>query len=301
MISIIICCRRTTISKTLHENIESSIGCAFELIIIDNSNNKYSIFSAYNEGVSRAKYQYLCFMHEDILYHSKNWGQKLINHFKESEYSMIGIAGVDYILKIPGIYSPAGNVYWNLLQSNSDGTNTKHFYNNPNKISIRGVNAIDGLWFCVKKELFDVIKFDEEKYSGFHFYDFDLSMQVINDGYKIGVIYDVLIEHFSYGTKNQEWLSNNKIFLSKWAAFLPVGIEKVDKNTYKDMMRTGLLQYKSILEINHYSDHDIDKFVRKYFSSIFIKFNREFIRSLIRYYLFGSKMFNLIKGKYYKR
>ncbi len=69
MISLIICSRKSDISNSLKENIERTIGTDYELIVIDNSTNKYSIFSAYNEGVRRSKGDILCFMHEDILYH----------------------------------------------------------------------------------------------------------------------------------------------------------------------------------------------------------------------------------------
>ena len=44
MISIIICSRTERINYDLSENIKKSVGCDYELIIIDNSENKYSIF-----------------------------------------------------------------------------------------------------------------------------------------------------------------------------------------------------------------------------------------------------------------
>lgn len=66
MLSIIICSRNNSISDLLMNNINESVGIEHELVIVGNYNNKYSIFSAYNEGVKRAKYPYLCFMHDDI-------------------------------------------------------------------------------------------------------------------------------------------------------------------------------------------------------------------------------------------
>jgi hypothetical protein len=44
MISIIICSRTQTISSDLFENIKDTIGCDYELVVIDNSENTYSIF-----------------------------------------------------------------------------------------------------------------------------------------------------------------------------------------------------------------------------------------------------------------
>lgn len=74
MISCIICSRSSKISEELEKNIVETIGCDYELVVIDNSRNEYSIFSAYNKGVKRAKGNVLCFMHDDILYRTSNWG-----------------------------------------------------------------------------------------------------------------------------------------------------------------------------------------------------------------------------------
>ena len=83
MISIIICSRFQSISKELKDNIENTVGVVHEIICIDNSKSQYDIFSAYNEGVKRSQYPLLCFMHEDILHYTNDWGKLLINHFRD--------------------------------------------------------------------------------------------------------------------------------------------------------------------------------------------------------------------------
>ena len=84
MISIIICSRTASISDELTQNIDQTIGLPYELVIIDNSENLYSIFSAYNEGVKRSKYEVLCFMHDDIIFKTNDWGINVMNRFKSS-------------------------------------------------------------------------------------------------------------------------------------------------------------------------------------------------------------------------
>jgi hypothetical protein len=54
MLSLIICSRYSVISNDLKKNIKLTIGVKFELIVINNSNNEFSIFSAYNEGVKKS-------------------------------------------------------------------------------------------------------------------------------------------------------------------------------------------------------------------------------------------------------
>ena len=91
MISIIICSRKTDISKSQQINLSETIGSAFEIICIDNSENKYSIFQAYNLGASQAKFPFLCFIHDDIIFQTANWGINLIQHFEDSEFGLIGV------------------------------------------------------------------------------------------------------------------------------------------------------------------------------------------------------------------
>ena len=101
MINIIICSRHKEISSELRTNLQSTIGVDFELIVVDNSQNIYSIFQAYNEGVKRSCYPYLCFMHEDILFHTQDWGEKVMAHFEDTKVGLIGVAGGHCMLNTP--------------------------------------------------------------------------------------------------------------------------------------------------------------------------------------------------------
>lgn len=196
MISIIVCSRKDVLSDELLQNISETIGVEYELIVIDNSKSEYSIFSAYNEGVRRAKGDILCFMHEDVLCRSTDWGNRIAQYFDEDEkIGIIGFAGSHFL--------PAAPMYWysspfisqkNL--NNDQGVVKEHTHEDwfAGK-SIIEVVVIDGFCFFVRKNLFEHIRFDEKTYSGFHLYDMDICMQVIESGYKVCVCRDVLAEH----------------------------------------------------------------------------------------------------------
>lgn len=108
MISIVICSRNPGIGDALRKNIEETIGVPYELIVVDNSRNEYSIFTAYNLGVSRCNFDIICFMHDDILYRSDRWGAVTLNHFKDSTVGMIGVGGSRYLSRIPSIWWAGG-------------------------------------------------------------------------------------------------------------------------------------------------------------------------------------------------
>lgn len=228
MISIIICSRHKEINKDLAFNIKSTIGnVAYEIIWINNSNNSYSIFTAYNEGVKKAKYNYLCFMHEDIIFHSANWGEIINNIFyKNSIIGMIGVVGGCYISHNSiSWYSSYPYTLGKLYQGkNINGSYQKIMENfNNDQINHNYVKTIDGLFMVIPNKLFTTkeIYWDSNTYKGFHLYDFDMSMQINSLGYQIYVTNDILIEHKSSGCTNKQYYDNLIKFHKKWINLLP--------------------------------------------------------------------------------
>lgn len=261
MISIIICNRATEVDKNLLINIKEHIGdVVYEVISIDNSKNGYDIFQAYNIGVRKAQYPIICFMHDDILFHSYNWGINVINHFKDDQLGMLGVGGPRFLSSIPSIWwaSNAHNKYSPSACQYSIDTerNTRvsiHQKIQPIDKNRIEVVALDGLFFCIRKSLFKTISFDEITYHGFHFYDLDISMQVRSVGFKIGVIYDVLLEHISAGQLNSEWLRSARLFYRKWKEQLPIFTYELTAKERRCLEYSNLKVMSGILSSNHIS------------------------------------------------
>ncbi len=66
MISIIICSVNQNYLKDVAENISNSIGVEYELLVWDNREAKKGLCEVYNMMAAKARYDYLCFLHEDI-------------------------------------------------------------------------------------------------------------------------------------------------------------------------------------------------------------------------------------------
>lgn len=223
MISLIICSRKQDVSAELKENIRRTIGTEYELVVIDNSDSSKSIFSAYNEGAARATGDFFCFMHEDILYRTVDWGRNVIRSFEDETVGLIGIAGGKYLPPFPGYwFSNPDDRCINIIQHSGKGDAAVHDYVNEAAADSTDVVAVDGVWFCIRKNLFERISFDEAYYSGFHIYDLDICMQVLAAGYRCRVVYDILIEHFSIGNGGRTWLDSALRFVDKWRGSLPV-------------------------------------------------------------------------------
>lgn len=223
MISIIICSRENSINPNLASNIKETVGSEYELIIINNSENQYSIFEAYNLGIEKSKGDLLCFMHDDILLHTKNWGQILETIFKEQpKAGLIGIAGSKLKTKMP---SP----WWNTFPEHSVISIIQHLspkecvkistgFKNQTEVEVA---TIDGVFMVLKKST--EILFNSD-FRGFHNYDLNLSFENIIKGFKVLVTNRINIEHFSRGSMNKGWYISTIKLHEYYKKYLPISI-----------------------------------------------------------------------------
>jgi hypothetical protein len=223
MLSIIVCSRHKILDKQFVENIKYTVGVDYEIVPIDNSENRYTIFSAYNVGSAQSKYPYLCFVHEDVLFHTQNWGENVINHLQDIQTGIIGIAGSDLLPRVPTSWATLKTVGHNIIQSHNAGKEPSEYIFKPEgyKLSKRSTISIDGVFMCMRKDLMEKIQFDENL-NGFHGYDYDITIQSIVAGYKNYVIYDITIEHFSGGRTDILYFRNLIKIFKKWEKFLPL-------------------------------------------------------------------------------
>ena len=215
MISIVICSRSNNIPLALQYSISATIGVEYELVVIDNSGNQFSIFQAYNIGVQKANYPYICFLHEDVEFveGSFDWGKNLIEFLSDEKTGVVGIAGSDIVTRIPApwsFYRPAKKM--NIIQGIKNNQGEVFFEQrclpNGNKEKILPVVLLDGVFLAMRKQLFDKIHFDE-KISGFHGYDFDITMQSYFHGYQNYVMYNnIRLKHFSLGNIDRKYYEN---------------------------------------------------------------------------------------------
>ncbi|WP_394775087.1 glycosyltransferase [Flavobacterium sp.] len=227
MISIIICSRENNISTSLKDNIASTIGFEYELVIIDNSKNQYSIFEAYNIGIGKSYGEILCFIHDDIKIITENWGEILNTILKQNEkIGLIGIAGSKSKTKMPSAWwdSPAQDIFINIIQ-HSLNKEKEHWFRGFTNNPLEEVVAIDGVFMAARKV--ESINFSEEL-KGFHNYDLNFSFEYLKKGYKIVVTKEVLLEHYSRGIINKDWCKSAIEFYKLYKDFLPLSVSETN-------------------------------------------------------------------------
>lgn len=252
MISIVICSRQKQIAESLRTNIDQTIGVAYEVVWIDNSQNNYTIFSAYNKGVQLARFDYICFMHEDIVFHSTDWGKQVVQSLSAQKVGAIGVIGGCYVGKMSlSWYSHPeccrGEILQGVVRGKTYSTYRESFGN------AGCVCSVDGLWMCMRKELFDqnLVAWDETLYSGFHLYDFDMCMQLHQRGLNVEVLSGISIEHRSLGTKNTVFYDEVLKFHKKWDAFLPLIAHGFELPVGFDEQNHMLQEYCQLAKANY--------------------------------------------------
>lgn len=230
MISIVICSIRESYFISLERNIKETIGnLDYEIIKIDNLKEKLSITKAYNIGIEKSQFEYLLFIHEDLSFHTKNWGNILKDLFEENpEVGLLGIAGAKYKSKFP-------SAFWHTEKELLNINLIQHYPHKPTsdvklgfvEDNIEEVVVIDGVFIALKKSV--GVQFNE-KISGFHCYDLGISIDVLEQGYKIVVTDQILIEHFSSGNTNLDFIKAVIKFHHLYKNKLPKSVHHKDKN-----------------------------------------------------------------------
>ena len=221
MISVIICSRTTTIEPVFFKNITETIGCLHELIIIDNSQNKYSIFQAYNIGIAKSQGNYWCFIHDDILIHTQDWGKIVEGIFEnETEIGLIGVAGAKIKTKMPSAWwdCPEQFKILNIIQHLHSGK-IEHWQKGWNEDKMEEVVAIDGVFMAARR--LNTIRFSDAL-TGFHNYDLNLSFEYLKQKCRIVVTKEILLEHFSMGTINSSWYQSTLNLHEHYCKILPL-------------------------------------------------------------------------------
>lgn len=250
--SIIICSRQKDIPERLQHSIAETIGVPYEVVVIDNSNNDHSLYSAYNEGVRRSKGEILCFCHDDILFHTAGWGSSIQKIFTDDSIGAIGVIGTHFLPNAPMYWwsSPFISQY---SVNNDKGDvqlndNREYFHGD-----IADVVAVDGVCFFIPRRLFDSIRFDDRTYKGFHVYDMDICLQVQELGKRVCVTDVLTIEHFwsEESIKDKKYMAvldgNLTLFQRKWKDRLPMvrGID-LPKSVVGRLNNLSIQAYDSI-------------------------------------------------------
>jgi len=201
MLSIIISSYQPHYYQALEKNIAETIGIPYEVIKVDNP-GKMGICEAYNHGAQKAQYDYLLFLHEDVLFETQNWGLILTQLLSKKSIGCVGLAGGDYVSSYPLPWWQ--NKERRFFHLNQISTNEEKKINRLTEH--KNVIFLDGVFIACRRNIFLETRFSDYL-QGFHGYDMDFSWRASQTHQNI-VSHEITLTHFSAGHPNIEWFKS---------------------------------------------------------------------------------------------
>lgn len=240
MITVAYCTRET---KPEHkEHIEKTCGLK-GIQVIEYVNNGEGLTKPYNKLLNAALYDIVVFLHDDIEIKTNNWGNKLIKHYKRNtEYGILGVAGSKSLPESGKWWEDTRKMYGNVYHTH-EGKTWLSAYSKDIGNQLEETVIVDGVFFSVHKKR--IKETFGENFEGFHFYDVDFTFRNHIKGVKVGVHFDIKINHFSIGETNDEWENNRNKFSEINKDILPVNIKRVIRPNEKLKVLIGCISFQN--------------------------------------------------------
>jgi hypothetical protein len=194
-------------------HIDSTIGVKHKTICYPNL-NQFSLPEIYNNAIKNHKEKNCIFVmcHNDIIIKTKNWGKILLNHFNNTDYGIIGLAGTTHI-PVSGMWWEDRSKMYGIIEHTNTLSEWVSEYS-PEHVGVKPVLMVDGVFMSFDPD--SISCGFNENYSKFHFYDISFCVDNYIEGINIGVITSIRVLHKSMGVTNQSWEDNRKKFASEY-------------------------------------------------------------------------------------
>ena len=228
MISLVVCSINPQYLKSLIENVDSNIGIAHEWLVWDNRKESIGLCEVYNRMAEQATFPFICFLHEDVLIKTKDWGKLLIDICEKQGASLVGVAGGKYKSHLfSGWYSGGKEMDYYSIIHRLNGKDEK--ISGPEKWQEPEVDVacIDGVLMFSTKEAWKTNRFNDDLLKGFHYYDIDFSVRVAKNE-KVLVTNRLDIIHLTVGGDfSDKWVQQTMLWHSNMKSILPYSVAKI--------------------------------------------------------------------------
>jgi glycosyltransferase involved in cell wall biosynthesis len=183
-----------------------------------------SMCEGYNRGIARAKGEHLVFCHDDIDLLSPEFSRRLAIGLEQ--YDLVGVAGTDRLIAATWTIAGPPHIFGQVAHYHPDAGNyVIDQYGIPRRI-IGNIQAVDGLFFAVRRHVLEKIRFDEETFRDWHFYDIDFTFSAHLAGFRLAICCDIPLMHASFGKFSTQWQENAALFLNKHGPRLSIGTRR---------------------------------------------------------------------------
>lgn len=155
-------------------------GMDVEVVTIENAK---SMAAGYNEAMDKTDAMYKVYLHQDVHILNPNFIEDALNVFRHHpEVGLLGMIGAAY-LPPSGMWWESIDNYGQVYGSHSGTMELLAFGNCASGRDYQPVTAVDGLLIMTQVD----IRWREDLFQGWHYYDMSQCMEFIRAGYEVGV------------------------------------------------------------------------------------------------------------------
>ncbi|WP_162174129.1 glycosyltransferase [Clostridium akagii] len=173
----------------------------------------YSMTSAYNDAMRESDARYKVYLHQDTFIINKNFIQDTINIFNNHlDVGLLGVVGSKTVHE-SGQWDKSNSKFGKVYESRTGKMNIVAF--DECNVDIENVKMVDGLIMITQYDL----RWCEDLFDGWYFYDTSLSAEFIINGYKVAVPKQNIpwcIHDCGQGSIGKHYKKYNEIFVKKY-------------------------------------------------------------------------------------
>ena len=222
-ISIVTCSKVDARFNSLKKNLSEIFGGHVQLVRIHDAK---SMAEGYNRGARMTFGHIVIFCHDDVEFLNRDAPEIIAADL--TDYDVVGVAGTSRLKE--GRWHSAGNkhIHGQVAHSfngRSDEFQICVFGDQRNTPVIGHIQALDGLFFAVRKNVLESVRFDEV-FNGFHLYDLDFTFSAYLAGFRLAVDRRIHLLHHSGGRYDHNWRRYFDLFNHKYQKLLNIEIKE---------------------------------------------------------------------------
>jgi GT2 family glycosyltransferase len=187
-----------------------------------------SLCEGYNRGIARSRGDIVVFSHDDIRIVSPDFAAKLFASLARCD--VVGVAGTTLLCNVGWGAAGWPHLAGQVAHPLPDGRNAVTVFGVHERL-VLDAQALDGLFFALRRAVLERVRFDEATFDGWHFYDIDFTFSAFLAGFRLGIRTDLLLWHDSLGSFDERWRHYSELFLRKHGSQITLWGGKVDPET----------------------------------------------------------------------
>ena len=174
-----------------------------------------SLTEGYNRGMDRSRGELLIFSHDDVRPVNPDFALRVISHLEHCD--LLGVAGTSFLSGAAWVMAGWPFLAGQVGMDQTGGGISVTAYAPANGMRTSGIQALDGLFLAVRRDVATRHRFDADTFDGWHMYDLDFSFRVAEAGHAVAVANDLLVVHNSKGEyRSEAWRRYEQRFLAKF-------------------------------------------------------------------------------------